>query len=35
MAPGPLEAAWFAEETAAVERSVDALTKRLEKLEGK
>ena len=25
--------AWFAEETAAVERAVDALTKRLEKLE--
>ncbi|AXF61483.1 ubiquinone biosynthesis protein UbiJ [Leclercia sp. W6] len=35
MAPGPLEAAWFAEETAAVERSVDAMTKKLEKLEGK
>ena len=35
MAPGPLEVAWFAEETAAVERAVDALTKRLEKLEGK
>lgn len=35
MAPGPLEVAWFAEETAAVERTVDALTKRLEKLEGK
>ncbi|SFR18277.1 MULTISPECIES: ubiquinone biosynthesis protein UbiJ [unclassified Enterobacter] len=35
MAPGALEVAWFAEETAAVERSVDALTKRLEKLEGK
>ena len=33
MAPGPLEVAWFAEETAAVERAVDALTKRLEKLE--
>jgi ubiquinone biosynthesis protein UbiJ len=33
--PGPLEVAWFAEETAAVERAVDALTKRLEKLEGK
>ena len=32
MAPGPLEVAWFAEETAAVERAVDALTKRLEKL---
>lgn len=28
MAPGPLEVAWFAEETAAVERAVDALTKR-------
>lgn len=35
MAPGPLEVAWFAEETVAVERAVDALTKRLEKLEGK
>ena len=35
MAPGALEVAWFAEETAAVERAVDALTKRLEKLEGK
>ena len=35
LAPGPLELAWFAEETAAVERAVDALTKRLEKLEGK
>ncbi len=35
MAPGPLEVAWFAEETAAVERAVDALTKRLEKLEVK
>ena len=35
MAPGPLEVAWFAEETAAVERAVDVLTKRLEKLEGK
>lgn len=32
---GPLEVAWFAEETAAVERAVDALTKRLEKLEAK
>ncbi len=35
MVPGPLEVAWFAEETAAVERAVDALTKRLEKLEAK
>lgn len=35
LAPGPLEVAWFAEETAAVERAVDALAKRLEKLEGK
>ena len=35
IAPGPLEVAWFAEETAAVERAVDALTKRLEKLEAK
>ncbi|VEA44130.1 Protein YigP clustered withubiquinone biosynthetic genes [Salmonella enterica subsp. enterica] len=32
---GPLEVAWFAEETAAVERAVDALTTRLEKLEAK
>ncbi len=30
MAPGPLEVAWFAEETAAVERAVDSLTTRLE-----
>ena len=35
MAPGTLELAWFAEETSAVERAVDALTKRLEKLEDK
>lgn len=35
MAPGPLEVAWFAEETAAIERAVDAFSKRLEKLEGK
>jgi len=35
MAPGTLELAWFAEETSAVERAVDALSKRLEKLEGK
>jgi ubiquinone biosynthesis accessory factor UbiJ len=35
LAPGALELAWFAEETMAVERAVDALTKRLEKLEGK
>ncbi|NIY49819.1 ubiquinone biosynthesis protein UbiJ [Cedecea colo] len=35
IAPGPLEAAWFAEETAAVERAVDALSARLDKLEGK
>ena len=35
MAPGPLEVAWFAEETAAVESAVDALTRRLEKLEAK
>lgn len=32
---GPLEVAWFAEETAAVERAVDSLTTRLEKLEAK
>ncbi|RKQ40177.1 SCP2 domain-containing protein [Enterobacter sp. R1(2018)] len=35
MAPGPLEVAWFAEETAAVERAADALSARLDKLEGK
>ena len=35
MAPGPLEVAWFAEETTAVERAVDSLAKRLEKLEAK
>lgn len=35
MAPGPLEMAWFAEETAAVDRTIDALAKRIEKLEGK
>ena len=35
MAPGKLEVAWFSEEISAVERSVDALTKRLDKLEGK
>lgn len=35
LAPGALEVAWFAEETAEVERELAALTKRLEKLEGK
>ncbi|MDV1095264.1 SCP2 domain-containing protein [Raoultella ornithinolytica] len=35
MAPGPLEMAWFGEETAAVERALSALEKRLETLEGK
>lgn len=35
MAPGSLEVAWFAEESDAVVRAVEALTKRLEKLEGK
>jgi len=35
MAPGSLEIAWFAEESAAVARATEALTKRLEKLEGK
>ncbi|MFW0768198.1 SCP2 domain-containing protein [Trabulsiella odontotermitis] len=35
LAPGPLEVAWFAEETAAVERAVEALAKRLDKLEDK
>lgn len=35
VAPGKLEVAWFSEEISAVERSVEALTKRLDKLEGK
>lgn len=35
VAPGSLEVAWFAEETAATARDVDALARRLEKLEGK
>ncbi|MDS6633198.1 SCP2 domain-containing protein [Klebsiella michiganensis] len=35
LAPGPLELAWFAEETAAVERTLTALEKRLDTLEGK
>lgn len=35
MAPGQLEVAWFAEEIAAVERAVESLAKRLEKLEAK
>ncbi|KFC00883.1 YigP family protein [Trabulsiella guamensis ATCC 49490] len=35
LAPGSLEVAWFAEETAAVERAVEALAKRLDKLEDK
>lgn len=35
LAPGALELAWFEEETMAVERAVDALTTRLEKLEAK
>lgn len=35
LAPGPLELAWFAEETAALERTLSALEKRLETLEGK
>lgn len=35
LAPGALEIAWFAEEAMAVERELAALTKRLEKLEGK
>ena len=35
LAPGALEIAWFGEETMAVERGLAALTKRLEKLEGK
>ncbi|HBI08664.1 ubiquinone biosynthesis protein UbiJ [Franconibacter pulveris] len=35
LAPGRLEVAWFSEEISAIERSVEALTKRLNKLEGK
>ncbi|AIR60268.1 membrane protein [Cedecea neteri] len=35
VAPGSLEVAWFAEETEALARSVDALSQRLDKLEGK
>jgi len=35
VAPGALEVAWFAEETAAVERATEALAQRLDKLEGK
>ncbi|MDV7024984.1 MULTISPECIES: SCP2 domain-containing protein [Enterobacteriaceae] len=35
MAPGPLEVAWFAEETDALARSLDALIGRLETLEAK
>lgn len=34
LAPGPLELAWFAEETTAIERALAALEKRLETLEG-
>lgn len=35
LAPGSLEVAWFAEESAALAHAVDALARRLEKLEGK
>ncbi|MDK1225779.1 ubiquinone biosynthesis protein UbiJ [Cronobacter turicensis] len=35
VAPGALEIAWFAEEISAVERRLEELTKRLDKLEGK
>jgi ubiquinone biosynthesis protein UbiJ len=35
LAPAPLELAWFAEEASAVERTLAALEKRLETLEGK
>lgn len=35
MTPGPLEVAWFAEETDALARSLDALMDRLETLEAK
>ncbi len=34
MAPGPLEVAWFSEETQALETAATALLRRLEKLEG-
>lgn len=35
LAPGPLEVAWFVEETDALARAADALVKRLDRLEGK
>ena len=35
MAPGPLEVVWFSDEVSALVRELDALDKRLEKLEGK
>lgn len=35
MAPGPLEVAWFAEETDALARALDALISRLDTLEAK
>lgn len=35
VAPGRLEAAWYVEETLAVERAVEALSSRLSRLEGK
>lgn len=34
MAPGPLEVAWFSEETQALDTAATALLRRLEKLEG-
>ena len=35
MAPGPLEVVWFSDEVTALKRELDALDKRIEKLEGK
>lgn len=34
VAPGALEVAWFAEEISAIERSLEGLTKRLDKTGG-
>jgi ubiquinone biosynthesis protein UbiJ len=35
MAPGPLEVVWFSDEVTALKHELDALDKRIEKLEGK
>jgi ubiquinone biosynthesis accessory factor UbiJ len=35
MAPGPLEVVWFNDEVTALECELDALDKRIERLEGK